>query len=172
MLSDMTNPARIWSVFLTKPRKEKIAVEYLSREGFDTYCPRVMSKNIRDQTGQPLFPGYLFIRLSPSMELTIAARCPGIFRPLIFGNQVAFIEESIISGWKERESGKGFVKPEPRPAFQQGQKVRFSEGPFAGLDGEVLEDLPAKERVKVLLEHLGMSVAVEAGRYSVRKKEE
>jgi transcriptional antiterminator RfaH len=169
MLSDLSNPARVWSVFLTKPRKESVSVQYLTREGFETYCPKVMTQK-KGRAGQPLFPGYLFIRLSPKLELTVAARCPGILRPLIFGNQVAIIEETIISGWKERENGTGYIRPEPRPAFEQGQKVRFSEGPFAGLDGEVLEDLPAKERVRVLLEHLGMSVAVEAGRSTVRTK--
>lgn len=169
MLSDLTNPSRVWGVIVTKPRKEAVSREFLFREGLDAYCPKGKAKE-KGKIGQPLFPGYIFVRLSPQLELILVRHCPGVLRPLIFGNQLAFIEDEIIDHWREREAGVGYLKPDPKPAFKVGQKVQFKGGVFAGMEGEVLEDLPAKERVRVLLEHLQMSVAVEAERSTVSTK--
>lgn len=169
MLTDLTNPSRVWGVFCTKSRKEAVSREFITREGLDAYCPKGKAKR-SGRPEQPLFPGYIFVYLSPRLEMNLLRYCPGILRPLIFGNQLAFIEDAIITHWREREAGLGYLKPAPKPVFKIGQKVQFNEGVFAGMEGEILEDLPAKERVKVLLEHLRMSVAVEAERSMVRAK--
>ena len=47
------------------------------------------------------------------------------------------------------------------PEIQVGQSVRIAEGPFQGLEALVTRLLPAKERVRVLLEFLGRSVETE-----------
>ena len=51
--------------------------------------------------------------------------------------------------------------PEPPEPFRPGQKVRVKEGPFVGFEGVVLEFIPARERVRLLLDHLGRSTPLE-----------
>jgi transcriptional antiterminator RfaH len=47
------------------------------------------------------------------------------------------------------------------PEIKVGQSVRIAEGPFQGLEVVVTHLLPARERVKVLLEFLGRPVETE-----------
>ena len=47
------------------------------------------------------------------------------------------------------------------PEIKVGQSVRIAEGPFQGLEVLVTRLLPARERVKVLLEFLGRPVETE-----------
>ena len=81
----------------------------------------------------------------------------------MFGDQVACVEQELVESWRAREGGRGYLTPEPPPAFQVGQQVRFKEGPFVGLEGTVIANcLP--RNAWFLLEHLGMVVPVEADR--------
>jgi transcriptional antiterminator RfaH len=160
MLVDMTSVSRVWVVVSVKPRMEGSMEALLSREGIESYCPK-FKKRASDPRIRTLFPGYLFLYLSPKMELVKIRTLPGIRRPLMFHDQVACIEEDLVEGWKSREAGRGFAMQGPSPAFRPGQRLRIREGSFGGLSGVVLENLPAKQRVKLLLEHLGMSLQVE-----------
>jgi len=47
------------------------------------------------------------------------------------------------------------------PEIQVGQGVRIVEGPFQGLEALVTHLLPAKQRIRVLLEFLGRSLETE-----------
>ena len=163
MLADLSSARRVWAVLATKPRKEEIALVFIGEEGFEGYQPKVKNRH----TGpipRPMFPGYLFVRLSPKVELPKVRFFPGIFRPLLFGEQLACVEPELIQSWREREGGRGFLCPEPEAPFRVGQRVRFQEGAFAGMEGTVLEALPSKDRVRLLLEYLGGSLSVEADR--------
>lgn len=166
MLSDLSSAGRVWAVLAVKPRKEETACTHFEREGFEVYCPRFKGRKLLSPV-RPLFPGYLFVRLSPRAELVKARYSPGVIKPLLFGGMLACIEPEMVAFWKEREGGRGFLTPEPAPMFTAGQKVRFRSGAFEGLEGTVLEDLPAKERVRVLIDHLQRSIPVEADRDSL-----
>ena len=163
MLAALSSASRIWAVFAVKPRKEQTALVFLEKEGYKAYCPMCLAKG-RSRGVQPLFPGYLFAWVSPKVELPAVRYFPCINRPLLFGEQVACVEEDLVNRWKAREGGRGFMTPEPPPPFRMGQRVRFKEGVFAGLEGTVIANLPARERVRILLAHLGLEVPVEADR--------
>ncbi len=167
MLSDLSNAHRVWGVFSVKPRHEKLNEVFLSQEGFNYYCPRLKRRK-GEESGPPLFPGYIFVLLSPKVELGRVKFFPGMLHPLLFGGLLAYINPEVVECWKKREAGRGYLAPEPKAAFKVGQKVRFTEGAFTGLEGMVLEDLPAKDRVRILLEYLRMSVTVETDRTAVK----
>jgi len=112
----------------------------------------------------PLFPGYLFVWVSPRLELAALCRIPGVRRPLMFGGHLACVAPGLVERWKQREGARGYLVPDFPPPFVRGQKVRFKQGIFAGLEGTVLEVLPSKERVRLLLEYLGSTMKVEADR--------
>ena len=163
MYASLSSAGRVWAVLSAKPRKETPAVAFMAKEGYRAYCPLLLGRREKGAP-RPLFPGYLFVWLSPKVELPEVRRFPGIRRALVFGDQVACVEPELVDHWREREGGRGYLTPDPPPAFQVGQRVRFKEGVFAGLEATVVANLPARERVKVLLEHLGMEVPVEADR--------
>jgi transcriptional antiterminator RfaH len=167
MLSDLSAASRVWAVIATKPRKEETTAVFFEKEGFEVYLPKLMNKRLSAHM-QPLFPGYLFARLSPKVELPKVRYYPGVIRPLLFGDQLACVEPELVEHWKAREGGRGFLTPEAKPAFEVGQRVRFSEGAFVGLEGTVLENLPSKDRVRVLLNYLGGTIPVEADRDLMR----
>ncbi|MGC8722720.1 MAG: transcription termination/antitermination protein NusG [Acidobacteriota bacterium] len=163
MLADLSSARRVWAVLATKPRKEEIALILLGEEGFEGYQPKVKNRH----TGplpQAMFPGYLFVHLSPMAELAKVRYFPGVLKPLIFGEGLACVEPELIERWREREGGRGYLCPEPEAPFRVGQRVRFQEGVFAGMEGTVLEAMPSKDRVRLLLEYLGGALPVEADR--------
>lgn len=163
MLSDLNNASRVWAVLAIKPRKEEPAAFFLRKEGFEVYSPKLRRRST-SVTLENLFPGYLFVWLSPMIDLARVKYFPCVRKPLLFGVQLACIEEDLVAWWQSREGGRGFLTPEPPVPFAAGQVVQFKEGIFSGLRGIVLESLPAKDRVRVLLEYLSGSLVVEAER--------
>lgn len=55
--------------------------------------------------------------------------------------------------------------------FKPGDKVTVAAGAFMGMSALVLKNLPAKQRVQILLEILGQATTVEVEREVVRLKE-
>lgn len=163
MLSDLSNACRVWAVLAVKPRKEDSTLFFFRKEGYEVYCPKV-SRHLSDRAPEALFPGYIFAWLSPRVELPQVRYYPGVRRPLLFGEQLACVEEDLIEHWRRREGGRGFITPEPPAPFAIGKRVRFKEGVFTGIHGVVLENLPSRERVRVLLEYLSGTVTVEVDR--------
>jgi transcriptional antiterminator RfaH len=132
----------------------------LKHEGLEAYCP-LFREFPSDPKSLPLFPGYVFVRLSPRMELSRLRTLPGVQRPLLFNNQLACLEEKLIDHWRVREGGRGYLSPERKMDYKPGQKVRFKQGAFGGLEAVILEVLPARQRVKLLLDHLGGTLQLE-----------
>lgn len=163
MLADLKSARRIWAVMSVKPRKEEAARVFFAGEGFDAYAPRFRAGRGGSRE-RPLFPGYLFVRLSPAADLARVRYFPMVRRPLLFGGLLAAVEDELVAHWRTREGGRGYLTPEPLPAFAVGQRVRFRRGAFAGLEGVVLENLPSRERVRVLLEYLEQAIPLEVER--------
>lgn len=162
MLVDLSMVDRVWTVLRVKPGKEAWAEAQASREGMDAYCPR-FKRRFKDPIANPLFPGYLFMFLSPALELATIRWIPGMRGPILFRGQIGCVEENLIELWRNKEGGRGYSVPDPRPAIPTGARVRVKEGSFAGFEGVVLESLSARERVRLLLEYLGSTVSVELG---------
>ncbi len=162
-LTSLSSAARVWGVVTVRPRGERAVAALISEQGGGAYCPMIKGRNAGVRTA-PLFPGYLFVWASPRLELAALCRIPGVHRPLIFGGHLACVEPELVEQWKRREGGRGYLVPDSLPRFARGQKVRFQHGIFAGLEGTVLDVLPSKERVRLLLEYLGGTMKVEADR--------
>jgi transcription antitermination factor NusG len=167
VLADLSGATRVWAVVAVRSRKERQVEEALFRVGLDCYCPRLGSRRSGTSV-RPLFPGYCFVYCSPRLEFSTMTRQPGVLRALLFNGQLACVEPELVEGWKKRECGRGFLVPEAPPPFRRGQKVRVVEGVFMGLDATVLEVLPSRERVRLLLQHLGGSLQVEVDRTLLR----
>jgi len=152
---------RRWVAVNTHPHREHIALENLTNQGFDAYCPMVErqvrhARRTRD-VRRPLFPGYLFARIDLAGRWRPILSTFGVRSLVRFGDQLSFVEDGLIDGLKAREVDGVIVKPaEP---LRPGQQVRVQGGPFDGLVATIIE-MDEKDRLVVLMDLLNQSVKV------------
>ncbi len=152
-----------WFVVRSNNRQERLAVASLRAEQIEAYLPLVV-REIRggprkgEATGAPLFPGYLFVRLSLTSEawrLVFTAR--GVNSVITWGGRVRPIAERVIAEIKAEERG-GFVRlaldAPPVCRFKAGEIVTFQKGPFAALPA-VFRARIGEHRCWVLISLLG-----------------
>jgi transcription antitermination factor NusG len=148
-----------WYVLQTNRNRERLAQLALGQRGIASYLPRIVqwpAPAVGSPVG-PLFPGYLFVQ----MNLDDAARVswtPGVKAFVNFGGGPVAIDASAIAFLREREAADGLIHQEPLPAAQE---VRIVNGPFRGLTAVVERRLPARERVRVLMQILRTDTPVE-----------
>ena len=161
MLVDLSTSEKVWAVIRSKPRKEEFVRNYLSAEGREMYLPLVMQ---RGATGaaRPLFPGYLFARISPRFDLAAIKNSPNVLCPLMFSDQLAALEEGTVWRFRASASSGGVIVVEKPERFKRGDIVRINSGSFEGIEAVVIEYIPDKERVRLLLEYFGREVRLEA----------
>ncbi len=150
-----------WHVIYTKVRQEFRDLENLQAQGFEVFLPtcQVQKKErgkIRLAT-EPLFPRYLFIRLSNITSNFFPIRSTrGVSQLLKFGisRDPVEIPETIIDYLKQR-----CAKEEPlHELFKPGEIIEITQGPFKGFTGffEKLQTLPdGLLRAMLLVEVLG-----------------
>ena len=153
-----------WYLVYSKPRQEGVAVENLKRQGYDTYLPLI--RNRRRRQGQyvvlvePMFPRYLFIRLSDQTDNWGPIRSTlGVSSLVRFGELPARVPDGLIDTLQSRED-EGGVQQLETPDFRPGERVRIAEGPMAGYEG-IFQARSSKERVVVLLDVVGKAMRVQ-----------
>jgi transcriptional antiterminator RfaH len=150
-----------WHVIHTKVREEFRALENLQAQGFEVFLPTCQVQ--KKQQGkiqlstEPLFPRYLFIRLSDVTSNWFPIRSTrGVSQLLRFGTSTDPIEipETIVNCLNQR-----CAKEEPlHELFKPGEMIEITLGPFKGLIGffEKLQTLPdGLSRVMLSVEELG-----------------
>jgi transcriptional antiterminator RfaH len=145
-----------WAVARTQGQREQAALLHLERQQFEVYLPLI--KTMRRIKGEPLFPGYIFVRVVDrwySIMNTI-----GITHLLRSGEQPACCPDAVIDDIRKREV-MGYVElPKPPKRFQHGQRVRIVRGPFEGHFG-LYDGQAPRERCFVLLSLLGSQTRAE-----------
>jgi transcriptional antiterminator RfaH len=151
-----------WYVAYTHAQKEFVAQHNLSNQGFETYLPRYRkqcrhARRVYTAT-VPLFPRYLFVRMSPESQRWRSINGTiGVSYLLCEGPNPIPIENEIIAAIRTREDETdGAVRVAP-PEFHKGQKLSVVEGPFADLEG-LFECVDDNERVVLLLEFMGRTL--------------
>lgn len=161
MLCDIYCSNKVWVVIRSKPHRESFLNSFLLNKGFETYYPLIAEKG-REQKAKPLFPGYLFVKISPRFELQEVKNVPNLLCPLMFEESLAVIEDSIIDEFKHRENSQGLIAVEKPHRFKRGELIRIKEGSFTGIEAVVLEYIPERERVRLLLNYFGREIRLEA----------
>lgn len=152
-------PLHRWYLIQTKPHQELRAEENLARQGFACYRP-VVGQGARPQ---PLFPGYLFIRLDQQHDNWFPIRSTrGVARIVSFGPQPLAVADELVNDIRQR-----LLEMPARPAsrFEHGQVVRVRAGAceveaiFLSDDGTeraliLLNLLQREQRVRVPLSQL------------------
>lgn len=154
-----TNGRELWLAVKTKSRQEAVALENLNRQGFNTYLPRLLiRKHVRNQwrtLSEPLFPGYMFLLVDPSVvSLSPVRSTLGVTGLVTFGHQLIPIPDDVISFIKMQEDAAAGAEKLDQLPFASGDKVQVLEGPFAGLLA-VYEMANAKDRAMLLITFMG-----------------
>ncbi len=143
-----------WYVIQTHPHKEGFVRERVEDFNREVFLPLVREPvpGSRRARSAPLFPGYLFARLSVSSgDLPSIRWSPGVKRMLGDGQRPAPVADVVVECVRARTDRQGRIRVGRR--LKPGSRVRIVEGPLAGVLG--LLESPATgpdQRVSVLLE--------------------
>lgn len=158
-----------WYALCTKHQHEPTVARLLEGKGFEVFYPTyeaVHRWKDRNKTLQlPLFPGYLFFQGGLDRRLHVLST-PGVYTIVSFGEtpaEIAFTEIDAI-----RRALGSDLKLEPHPYLAQGDSVRVTRGPLAGVSG-ILQRKRDVYRLIISVELLGRSAAVEIDAASVER---
>jgi transcriptional antiterminator RfaH len=159
-----------WYCARTKPKHEHIAAANLRKNlSLEVFHPRLRIERAT-QRGvvriiEPLFPCYIFVRCVIEDKLNEIKHSNGISSLVHFGHRIPKVADSIIEELQECFETEEPMMVENR--LSPGDEVTVADGAFAGMSAFVLRNMPARQRVQVLLDILGRPTPVEVDRVSV-----
>jgi transcriptional antiterminator RfaH len=136
----------------TKPRNEVRARDHLVHQGYRCLLPMRGTQAVRSgrvvMGAEPLFPRYLFISLSEvHSDWTRIRSTRGVSGLVRFGTRVPSLADQVVAQIFS-------AIPEPSVLYHAGDRVRITEGAFAGTEGLFLEP-DGEARVIILFHMLG-----------------
>ena len=154
----------LWFCLKTQPKQEHLAATGLRRHvGIKCFSPRIRFRKPTRRGAvwfvEAMFPGYVFAEFTFSRQHRQVEYSSGIQGVVRFGDQVATVDPGLIASLQEKAGLDELVTFNPE--IEVGQSVQIAEGPFQGVEALVTRLLPARERIRVLLEFLGRSVEME-----------
>lgn len=153
-----------WFCLKTQPKREHLAATGLRRQ-FEIEClsPRLRFRKMTLRGPvwfvEAMFPGYLFAKFIYSKQHRVVEYSHGIRGIVHFGNRLATLSENIVAALQASVGAEEVVTVDS--SVKIGQPVQITEGPFQGLEAVVTHLLPARERIRILLEFLGRSLETE-----------
>jgi transcriptional antiterminator RfaH len=151
-----------WFCLRTQTKREHIAAAILAKiDSVEVFCPRI-SQIKKTRTGkkrfvEAMFPGYIFAKFSLLNNYRRVIHTQGVSQLVQQGERRALPEQLIED---LRASVPEGIIEAPDPSIEPGAQVEFSSGSLQGLNGKVLAQLSATNRIQVLLEFLGNEITV------------
>jgi transcriptional antiterminator RfaH len=154
----------VWFCLRAEPKREHLAVRALQRRfGIECLSPRLRFRKLTRRGPvwfvEAMFPGYLFAKFVYSAQHRAIESSHGIRGIVRFGDRLATLPEDTVAALRLKTGADEVVTVDSAPKI--GEPVHIVEGPFQGLEVVVTQVLPAKERIRVLLEFLGRSLEME-----------
>lgn len=150
-----------WYAAYTNARHEKHVAAQMEGRSVTCFLPRYKSvrrwKGRRKELELPLFPGYVFVRMSPQDRVKVLT-VPGVIHIVSFSGKPAPLPDAEIEALRERLPENACLQP--HPYLTAGRRVRVRSGPVAGLEG-ILVRRKDKVRVVLSIDLIMRSVAVE-----------
>ena len=116
-----------WIVVNTKPLCEEKACVNLIRQNFKVFAPKICKTisrfNRLKKILRPLFPGYIFVEISPKQNWTKINNTYGVKKILDFGEKPFFLPINIIQDLKKNcDRNEIFFL---QSAFKKGQLISY-----------------------------------------------
>jgi len=153
-----------WFCLRAEPKREHLAATALRRRfGIECVSPRLRFRKLTRRGPvwfvEAMFPGYVFAKFAYYSLHRAVASSHGVRGILRFGNRLATVPENTVKALQAKSGADEIVTVDS--SLKIGQPVQFIEGPFEGLEVVITQLLPARERIRVLLEFLGRSMEME-----------
>jgi transcription antitermination factor NusG len=151
-----------WFALYTTPRHEKRIATQLQESHVETFLPvyrtvHVWKNRKHASLELPLFPSYVFVRMSQNQKKAGVLSIPGV--QSFVGSRGKpwplpdFEIEKLRTGLRE-------LNVEPHPYLVVGDRARIRSGPLSGMEG-VLVQMRNGPRVVLTIEAIMRSVSVE-----------
>ncbi len=147
-----------WYVAHSKPRHEEILWKQYCIRNLESYypCIKVNPVNPRARKVQPYFPGYLFVHADlEQVGISYLEWIPGAAGLVSFGDEPAFIPDSLIDAIRQRVDALGTASGRKTMSLRKGDNIVIHEGIFKDYEGIFDVYLSGAERVRVLLSLIG-----------------
>ena len=162
-----------WFCLKTQTKRESVAAAHLrGLEGVEVFCPmlryRKATRRGKIWWVEALFPGYVLARFSLETDERAVMYSQGVRGIVRFGGKVPSVPDDFVDALRHevaRQGGEDVLTVGPR--ITEGEEVELAHGPLGGVRATVVEVLPARERVKVLLEFLGREQVIEVDLFSL-----
>ena len=161
---------KAWYLLYCKPREEIRAQKNFELQKIETYFPMLTEKKIQKgkkvKIKTALFPNYLFVYFNPEVTSVSSIRSTRGVSQLVDCREKMTPLCHLVVALRDQEGKQNFEKGNVDlrneqqdkvvdiPEFQPGEKIRFTEGPFADLEG-VFQQKNGVKRCHVLLNILG-----------------
>ncbi|HSB80856.1 MAG TPA: transcription termination/antitermination NusG family protein [Candidatus Methylomirabilis sp.] len=154
-----------WYVLWTQSHCEQLVHDQLAVKGFHLFLPTMAAWSRRQGTRRlirlPMFPGYLFLRHAMDKTGYVeVCKARGLVR--ILGDRwdrLAAVPDQEIDAIQK--VAHAHLPAQPHPFLREGQRVRVTSGPLAGVEGILLRINPTKGLLVISVALLRRSVAVQ-----------
>lgn len=153
-----------WHVVRAQPKRERIAARSIRETmGVEVVCPLVKFRKATRRGkvwwSEAMFPGYLFVRFNRKDQERGVRYAHGVLTIVKFGDSMPVVPNAFVESLCEQlgEQEEVVIAHE----VEVGDQFELADGPLRGQIGDVVEVLPGKERVRLLVEFLGGESEVE-----------
>lgn len=119
-------------------------------------------------TTRNFYPGYIFVNMELNERSWYLVKDTPKVSGFVGGRHPAPVPDSEIVQVAQQVAD-GSAKPKPRVAYEAGDHVRVTDGPFTGYPGTIHEVNAAKRRVTVLVSIFGRATPLELGYTQIDK---
>jgi transcriptional antiterminator RfaH len=147
-----------WHLIYTKPQQEKVALDNLIRQNYQCYLPLINKEKIlrgkKILSKEPMFPRYLFIRLSHDGQQNWSPirSSIGVSHLVHFGGLAASLDDEMMDNLKQKIDKALVVK-----VFSIHDKVEILTGPFKGMEA-IFNTYKGEERAMLLLNFMAKNL--------------
>jgi transcriptional antiterminator RfaH len=167
-LNELTDS--LWFCLKTRPKREHLAAAALRQiPGLDVIAPRIrfQKATVRGTIWftEAMFPGYVFANFLYRALHRQVQSVHGVTNVVHFGDRIGVLPDPVVEQLRALAGEQEVIVFSPDLAV--GEEVKIVSGAFQGLEAVVTQVLPAKDRVKVLLEFLGRDVEAQVSAQDV-----
>jgi transcription antitermination factor NusG len=164
-LAMIETPAARWYAIWTRSHFEQLVHDQLAAKGFRVFLPsmRTWSRRagLRRLIPVPMFPGYLFVHQAIDKACYVEIlKSRGIVRVLgASWDQLVPVADTEIEALQRILDRN--LEVIPHAYLREGQRVRITAGPLAGVEGILVRTRPKHGLLVLSVDLLHQSVAVE-----------
>lgn len=146
-----------WFALQVRARTEPQVSTILRAKGYEEFLPTYKARRSGALTDSPLFPGYLFCKIT-SQACGLIVTTPGVIRIVEFGGRPAPIDPNEIRTLQLLVNSGAPISA--WHGLELGDKVYIEEGPLRGAVG-VLTSFRTKQRLTVSITLMMRTVSAE-----------